>query len=405
MRKSTYLLPSQEFYQERKNLTMSNVYKDKKRGTWYIHKTIKIDEKNYVVTIRGYKTKTDALADFDNAIERWKKDHRLKMNLAKEDFFWEDLCQLVIQDREKIVRLQTTIEDKYIYTKYLNPFFGGKIIYKALSPNNVELFYNSLISRSDISIGRKNKVIRTLKYIIEYAYNRAYVSPEAFKELTLTIKMLKNSIEISKEKECWTIDEYNKFLQVIDNNSIYFPFFTLMGALGCRIGEIQALQWKHFDEENRTIYICQQVIEATGKGRYIISTPKTKSSIRYNLLPNNIFDILKNMKDSISPNDDDFIFGGVKPFSRSAIRRTFYKYIELAGIKKITPHGLRHSNASWLISQIEKIDDIKAISKRLGHSSTQMTIDTYSHLLRSRENELTSILDTAINAKRESEKV
>jgi integrase len=53
---------------------------------------------------------------------------------------------------------------------------------------------------------------------------------------------------------------------------------------------------------------------------------------------------------------------------------------------------MRHSNASWLVETVETMEDVKVISNRLGHSSTQMTLDTYSHVLKSRESSMIGVL-------------
>ena len=98
------------------------------------------------------------------------------------------------------------------------------------------------------------------------------------------------------------------------------------------------------------------------------------------------------LKQIMHAREDDFIFGGKNPVCRHAIRRAMYKYADIARVHRITPHGIRHSNISWLIGTVQSIEDVKVISNRVGHSSTQMTLDTYSHVLQSRENDMISIL-------------
>lgn len=45
-------------------------------------------------------------------------------------------------------------------------------------------------------------------------------------------------------------------------------------------------------------------------------------------------------------------------------------------MKNITPHGFRHTHAILMIEV--GVDPVNA-AKRLGHASSQMTLDTYSH--------------------------
>lgn len=53
-------------------------------------------------------------------------------------------------------------------------------------------------------------------------------------------------------------------------------------------------------------------------------------------------------------------------------------------------HDFRHSHASYLIS---KGVNMYKISKRLGHSSIEMTMNRYGHLLDVEEDEITSAIE------------
>jgi integrase len=53
-------------------------------------------------------------------------------------------------------------------------------------------------------------------------------------------------------------------------------------------------------------------------------------------------------------------------------------------------HGLRHTHATILLL---KGENIKVISERLGHKSTQITWDTYSHVLPSMKKQTADLLD------------
>ena len=67
--------------------------------------------------------------------------------------------------------------------------------------------------------------------------------------------------------------------------------------------------------------------------------------------------------------------GAVNP---SNVSRSFDRLVEQAGLPRITPHGLRHSCASLLM---QAGVPVKAISERLGHSSVNITLNVYAHLV------------------------
>lgn len=52
--------------------------------------------------------------------------------------------------------------------------------------------------------------------------------------------------------------------------------------------------------------------------------------------------------------------------------------IKKAAMPKIRFHDLRHTHATLLLA---KGVNVKVISERLGHSNIKITLDTYSHVL------------------------
>ena len=54
------------------------------------------------------------------------------------------------------------------------------------------------------------------------------------------------------------------------------------------------------------------------------------------------------------------------------------KYSEISGVKRIRIHDLRHSCASLLI---HKGVSIVAVSRHLGHTTIEQTLNTYSHMM------------------------
>ena len=70
--------------------------------------------------------------------------------------------------------------------------------------------------------------------------------------------------------------------------------------------------------------------------------------------------------------------------------RTFAIHVKKAGIKRLSLHGLRHTNATILMR--EGINP-KIVSERLGHSSVVITLDLYSHTDLDMQRETTSVLE------------
>lgn len=86
---------------------------------------------------------------------------------------------------------------------------------------------------------------------------------------------------------------------------------------------------------------------------------------------------------------DYFVFGDIRPMSRTDLARKLEMYISISGVKRITPHGFRHSHASFLI--MNGIDD-SLIAERLGHTVAELR-KTYAHVYKSMRQNMKSILD------------
>lgn len=75
-------------------------------------------------------------------------------------------------------------------------------------------------------------------------------------------------------------------------------------------------------------------------------------------------------------NKNWFIFGGLKPISATTLSRKLDYYIELSDVKKITPHGFRHSHASLLIHL--GCDEYE-VAARL-RDTVETVMNTYYHM-------------------------
>ena len=63
---------------------------------------------------------------------------------------------------------------------------------------------------------------------------------------------------------------------------------------------------------------------------------------------------------------------------RTVVRRHFKPLLAKVGLPNIRLYDLRHTCATLLLSRGEHP---KIVGERLGHSSTTLTLDTYSHVL------------------------
>lgn len=68
--------------------------------------------------------------------------------------------------------------------------------------------------------------------------------------------------------------------------------------------------------------------------------------------------------------------GKIQPLYQDYINYNL-NIIDKHNLKKISPHGFRHTHATLMIEI--GVDPVNA-ARRLRHASSQMTLDTYSHV-------------------------
>jgi len=73
--------------------------------------------------------------------------------------------------------------------------------------------------------------------------------------------------------------------------------------------------------------------------------------------------------------------------------RQFKPAVEAAGLRDLRFHDLRHTFGSMLIAQGQ---DLKYVQTQLGHSSIQVTVDVYGHLLKKSNPDAVARLDEMV---------
>ena len=154
--------------------------------------------------------------------------------------------------------------------------------------------------------------------------------------------------------------------------------FAVLAMSGLRLGEALALRWRDIDYEMRAIKVTRSWSYFGG-----FHEPKTPTSRRAVPLLDALADNLRDYYHSKGhPELDDllFTFDGEKPLDPANVRKRFFEALNVAGLKRVTPHSLRHSYASMMLSYGASV---KALQNALGHASATMTLNTYSHLVAS----------------------
>ena len=187
-----------------------------------------------------------------------------------------------------------------------------------------------------------------------------------------------------KEINFLTLEEFNELIKDMEDK-LYFTIFNILFFTGIRKGELLALTVKDINFSNNTINIDKTFHKINKKD--VITEPKTASSIRKIKITSQLCQIIKEYTEILyKPNKNTRLFS----LTGMALQKNLNKYLEEKGIKKMTIHDFRHSHASLLI---HKKINILAISKRLGHENSIITLKTYAHLYEDDEKNIINILE------------
>jgi integrase len=188
------------------------------------------------------------------------------------------------------------------------------------------------------------------------------------------------------EMKTWGEYEINRFVETAKNNRYYALFYTALFT-GMRRSELLGLRWSDIDFIMSQIYV-RRGLHHLKDGSYIYTEPKSATSRRTIALSPSAILVLRDhytkrklecMGLGIKFTEDDLVFCTVDgaPIRPNTVTRAWTTLATKAGLKIIRLHDARHTHASVMLKQgIHP----KVVQERLGHSSIQMTLDTYSHV-------------------------
>ncbi len=178
------------------------------------------------------------------------------------------------------------------------------------------------------------------------------------------------------------------------------PLYQLALTTGMRVGEILGLKWEDIDFGRKTLNIKRQLNRDPERGFYF-PPPKTKAGIRSVSLGQGITSVLLDHKQRQLQRQMNFLPKWVEidlvfteddgsPIRYNKLILHFKDLLQKAGLPKMRFHDLRHTAATHML--INGVD-ILTVAKRLGHSKTSVTLDTYGHLIPGVQEKAAYIMD------------
>lgn len=330
---------------------------------------------------RGFRTRKEA-KDYEARLIYLKATGKLDEFIKPSQKLYTEIFEKWYQAYQDTVEPTTASRTLDMFRLHILPVIGDLSISK-ITPLDCQKF-----------ITNKAKTFKNIKQIKSYT---GKVFDFAIKMKLLQQNPMSDIIMPKKKSKqvsnYWTVKELQDFLSIIQKEEPFkhYVLFRLLAYSGLRKGELYALKWEDINFEAETISITKSLGRLDGNA--IEKGTKNQFSIRQIRLDTETIQTLKQWKNicqkekaqlSVAPLsiESDFIFtyctreGSIEPLHADYINNILSKVIKQHSLKKISPHGFRHTHATLMIEI--GIDPVNT-AKRLGHASSQMTLDTYSH--------------------------
>lgn len=297
---------------------------------------------------------------------------------------------------------ENTFESREPMLNLLIERFGKKAL-KDITVQDAQYFRTWLRSKnSNYSQSYASLIFGTFKRTLEYAVSMQY----------LNTNVANKCKAIPKGKtyvEYWTKKEFELAISKIYIDDFYehlcFIMIWVYYMTGVRVNEGTALWWRDIDFEKKQLRVNHMLILKSKKNWNRQNYTKTQSGIRTISLDDETIEILKVWKKRQNKHlgNQNFIFSyDSYPMIKSTINRIVKRYAQLANVPTIQPKGLRHSNVSYLINELNV--NILVLSKRLGHSSPEITLKHYAHLWPGGDEELALQMSGQVSIKHAQQK-
>ncbi len=280
---------------------------------------------------------------------------------------------------------------------YIVPQIGG-VKLQDLTASHLERAYTEL----ERSGGRRGQGVsaKTLANV-HGILHKALADAVRWDRVVRNVADLVDPPRAAKPKtEVWTLDELRAFIRHVEDDELY-ALWLLYATTGLRRGEALGLRWPDLDLANGLTTVNQTLGAIGGKpvwkprpkseasARTLALDPLTVRALKAHRKQQQELQMMAGPRWPREPKDSRGIARADVVFTRpdgtlinpERVSKWFERHVRLAGLPKIRLHDVRHSYATAALRQATGWHEVKTLSRRLGHASVGMTLDTYAHAL------------------------
>ena len=283
--------------------------------------------------------------------------------------------------------------------KWILPALAGVNLQK-LKPSDLRAYFAEL---SELAPSTRQQHYLIIHGALKAAQSEGLVRDNAASKMAGKPKRGAEAPAENAMLNCWNEAEARKFLAVAQG---YGPrqaaFYSLALDTGMRKGELCALKWADVDFIKGSVRVRTSLSYATGEA--VIGPTKNRQARLLTISPETLAFLqrlsiaqadLKRARGA-AWTETGLVFTGKfgRPIRSSNIgEHEFDKLIQLAQVKRIRFHGLRHTCATLLLTAGVPVN---YVSERLGHQDPAITLRIYAHAIPSGQAMLMDKLRSAL---------
>ncbi|MFC1613917.1 tyrosine recombinase XerC [Gemmatimonadota bacterium] len=167
----------------------------------------------------------------------------------------------------------------------------------------------------------------------------------------------------------------------------WYVFFLAAFDTGMRLGELSGLRWDDIDWKRKLIRV-----ERSNKNGHV--SPTKNGKVRWVEMSNVLLVALEGILSGLACSGrgkGEVEAAGIiferneRSLHQNSVRGAWRRLLRKANVKYRRFHDIRHTYASLLLSQGQSLFYVK---EQMGHSSIQITVDTYGHWIPSEKREV-----------------
>jgi integrase len=294
---------------------------------------------------------------------------RDSVTVAEAAVTWLRRCETEGLERSTVQHYRIHV-DKHIVPRI------GRLKLAKLSAPMIEEFRDRLVK--DHSKPYARKILVSLKSILKEAFRRGLVSQNVAISATI-VKRDRDTHDLQGGRDFPSTEEVNQIINGASGR--WRPLLITAIFTGMRSSELRGLTWEAVDFAARKIHVRQRADVWN-----VMGAPKSKRGRRAIPMSPMVFNTLREWKLACPRGSLGIVFpnksGNVESHA-NIVSRGFQPLQAALGMvadgkPKYGLHALRHFFASWMFAQGHQPENVQLW---LGHSSLNVTLEVYRHLI------------------------